>query len=102
MRPRTLSLTAVQRSELEQVRDRDRRAYLRECAAALLKIADGQSAHHVACHGLLKRRKPDTVYTWLNNYQRSGIAGLIHLPSGHRGFSPSRGRRTPRDRPANA
>ena len=62
MRPRTLSLTAVQRSELAQVRDRDRRAYLRECAAALLKIADGQSAHHVACHGLLKRRKPDTVY----------------------------------------
>ncbi len=102
MHQRSVTLTAAQRAELEQVRDRDRRAYLRECAAAILKIADGQSAHAVARAGLLKRRKPDTVYTWLNKFARQGIAGLVHLPSGHRGFSPSGGRTTRRDGPTNA
>ncbi len=102
MQQRTLSLTHEQRLELEHLRDHDRRPYLRECAAALLKIAEGQSAHHVAQHGLLKRRQPDTVYRWLNKFTHQGIAGLIHLPTGHRGFSPSRGCRARHDRAANA
>lgn len=89
MRRRTLSLTADQRAELEWTRDRDQRPYLRECAAALLKIAEGRSAHQVALHGLNKRRKPDTLYGWLDKYQRHGLAGLVHRPRGHRGFSPS-------------
>ena len=46
---------------------RDRhRPDVREKAAALLKIAEGASAYRVATSGLLKRRKPDTVYNWLN------------------------------------
>lgn len=91
MRQRQLSLSAEQRAELEQAREHDRRSYLRERAAALLKIADGQSAHAVARHGLLRPRTPETVYDWLNRYEREGLAGLIQHPRGWRGFSPSRG-----------
>lgn len=110
MQQRTLRLTAEQRTELERTRDRDHRAYLREIAAALLKIADGMAPYAVARHGLYKRRQPDTVYRWLNAYQRQGLAGVIHRPRGHRGISPPAGRgaaggdpaaaRPVRDRPA--
>jgi transposase len=54
--------------------------YLRERVAALLKIADGKSPHWVARHGLLKPRHPDTVYEWLEHYQRSGVSGLFQHP----------------------
>ena len=94
MRPRRrLSLTPVQRAELRAVRDHDQRPYLREIAAALLKIADGQPTYLVARHGLLRPRHPETVYAWLNRYQAGGIANLVHKPRGHRGFSPAAGRR---------
>ena len=89
MERRSLELTAAHRAELEHTRDRDRRPYLRECAAALLKVADGQPAYLVARTGLHKRRHPDTVYRWLTKYEQDGLAGLIHKPRGHRGFSPS-------------
>ena len=63
MTRRTLTLTEVQRQELLQLRDHDPRPYVRERGAALLKIADGQSPHRVACQGLLKPRDPDIVVT---------------------------------------
>jgi transposase len=88
MHRRTLELTSEQRSELVAIRDRDRRAYLRERAAALLQIADGASVHHVALHGLFRPRDPDTVYDWLNRYQQDGIAGLVQRPRRPRGLSP--------------
>jgi hypothetical protein len=100
MRRRTVSLTPDQRHELEQVRDRDRRPYLREMAAGLLKIADGMAPYAVAQHGLHRRRKPETVYRWLRKYEQGGLAALIHRPRGHRGFSPSAGGPTPPDRTA--
>jgi hypothetical protein len=74
---RRLALRWEQRRELEDARDHDRRPYIRERCAALLKIADGQSAHAVACHGLLKARDPDTVYAWLDHYQAEGLTGLL-------------------------
>ena len=67
---RTLELTDSQRHDLQHYRDHDPRPYVRERCAALLKIAEGQSAHAVARHGLLKPRDPDTVYDWLNWYER--------------------------------
>jgi hypothetical protein len=88
---RTLSLTLEQRQELELTRDRDKRAYMRERAAALLKIADSYSARQVALGGLHKRRDPDTVYAWLNRYERAGLKGLEQLARAQRGFSPSGG-----------
>jgi hypothetical protein len=69
MARRTLALQPTERTELEQVRDHDPRPYLRERAAALLKIAAGLAPYWVAQFGLLKPRDPDTVYQWLNDYQ---------------------------------
>jgi hypothetical protein len=80
---RTLTLREEQRQELEDARDHDRRPYVRERCAALLKIAEGQTAHAVARQGLLKGRDPDTVYAWLNHYQAEGLAGLLgHVHGG--------------------
>ena len=73
---RSLTLTGTEKKELEQVRDRHEKSYMRERAAALLKISEGQAAHNVALHGLHKKRDPDTVYDWLNRYEREGVAGL--------------------------
>ena len=87
MKRRTLSLTPEQSTALEQIRDRDARAYMREKAAALLKIASGQSAHAVALSGLLKSRHPDTIYRWLNEYIANNYQLLPRLPSRKR-FSP--------------
>lgn len=93
MHQHTLELSREQREELERTRDRDRRAYMREYASALLKIADGLSANHVAQHALNKKRDPDTLYRWLHKYKSGGLSTLVHKKRGHRGFSPSRGRR---------
>jgi len=79
---RAITLTEEQRQELLVLRDHDRRPYVRERGAAILKIADGQSPHHVATRGLLKPRDPDTAYAWLDRYQSEGAAGLIAHPQG--------------------
>jgi hypothetical protein len=79
---RVLSLTEEQRQELLRLRDHDPRPYVRERGAAILKIAEGQSPHHVATCGLLKPRDPDTVYAWLDCYEAEGAAGLIAHPQG--------------------
>jgi len=70
--PRTLKLTKTQRQELENNRNHHPEAYVRERCGALLKVADGQAAHAVARHGLLKPRDPDAVYAWLNFYETEG------------------------------
>ena len=77
--------------ELERLRDSGPKAYLRERAAAILKIAEGIAAAVVARALLLKPRKPDTVYDWLNRYEKEGIQGLVIKPGRGRkpAFSPS-------------
>ncbi len=87
MKQRTLILTADQRQQLESLRDTSPIPYLRERAGALLKIADGMAAFAVSQAGLLKVREPDTVYHWLNRYQKQGLKGLIILPR-RKAFSP--------------
>ncbi|MBW4618981.1 MAG: helix-turn-helix domain-containing protein [Cyanosarcina radialis HA8281-LM2] len=73
----SLPLTGEQTEELESVRDRDARPYVRERAAALLKVAAGQSGLQVATRGLLKPRDPDTIYQWVKRYESEGVKGLI-------------------------
>jgi hypothetical protein len=85
---RTLTLSDSQRAELEQMWRRDPRPYMRERVSALLQIADGRSAHWVAQNGLLRHRKPDTIYDWLNAYEQGGAAALVQRPRRKRGFSP--------------
>lgn len=79
---RKLRLTQEQRVELERHRDHDRRPYVRERSAALMKIADGMSPHAVAQGGLLRKRDPDTVYGWLNAYEATEVAGVIEHQHG--------------------
>ena len=83
---RTLELTPEQREYLVRMRDHDKRPYLRERAAALLKIAAGMSPHHVARNGLLKPRHPDTVYEWLDDFIHTGR--LVPRPPCRGPFSP--------------
>ena len=96
---RTLTLSPKQRDELVWHRDHDPKPYIRERAAALLKVADGASPNGVARQGLFKRRDPDTVYTWLNWFQAEGLAGLQkHPQGGFRGTSLESHRDEVRDR----
>lgn len=82
---RTLELTEQERQGLLSHRDHDPHPAVRERCAALLKIAEGQPAHRVAQQGLLKPRDPDTLYQWLNYYQKEGLSGLLaHTHGGTR------------------
>lgn len=49
---------------------------MRERASAILKIAAGQSGRQVAREGLLKERRPDTVYGWVHRWETEGVKGL--------------------------
>lgn len=86
-----LILSAQQILELEQARDKHPLPYVRERAAALLKVAGGRSGRDVALHGLLKPRWPDTVYEWVKRYRDEGFQGLLVKPGRGRkpAFSPS-------------
>jgi hypothetical protein len=84
---RPLHLTPEQRACLEDSLRHDHRAYIREQAAALLKITDGMTANAVALHGLLRRRKPATVRGWRDHYEKYG---KLHVRPPCRGFSPQR------------
>jgi transposase len=82
---RILYLDERERAALDHLARTDPKPYRRERAAALLKIADGEVAADVARTGLLRPRDPDTVYSWLDRYERDGLAGLT--------ISPGRGRK---------
>jgi hypothetical protein len=73
---RYLHLSATAQKELEAVRDKHKKPYMREKASALLKIATGQSPHQVAATGLHKPRDPDAIYGWLDRYEAEGVQGL--------------------------
>ena len=89
--PLTLELSGDEKQELEQLRDEGEKAYQRERASALLKIAAGWSGRRVAREGLLRRRRTYTVYDWVRRYQAEGISGLSIKPGRGRkpAFSPS-------------
>ena len=90
-KPLQIELTAEQRRELEEARDKHEKPYIRERAAAILKIADGMSGRQVALSGLLKKRDPDSVYSWVHRYEAEGLSGLYIRPGRGRkpAFSPS-------------
>lgn len=71
-----LELSEGEREILEKVRSHDVRPYMREKAAAILKIAEGRVASQVAETGLLKAHDPDVIYRWLKRWQAQGIEGL--------------------------
>jgi transposase len=91
MSQRRIVLVEPQRVELVRLRDTAAKAYLRERAAAILKVANGIAGSTVAQYLLLRPRRPDTVYEWLNRYETEGIEGLKIKPGRGRkpAFSPS-------------
>lgn len=84
---RTVQLDEAQRRQLERMARSDPKPYRRERAAAILKVADGEVAYRVARGGLLRPRDPDTVYAWLDRFERDGLAGLTIAPG--RGRKPA-------------
>jgi len=86
-----LELTAQEVLDLEELRDHAPKPYLRERAAAILKITKGDSGREVALHGLLKPHWQDTIYEWVARYRAKGKAGLEIKPGRGRkpAFSPS-------------
>jgi hypothetical protein len=93
---RRLELSEAERTTLEQAVKHHPKPYVRERAAALVKVADRTaSAARVAEQGLLARHKPDTVYRWLDRYEAEGLAALTIRPGRGRKprlFPPGRGR----------
>lgn len=84
--PLQVTLSDQQREELLDVRDHHEKPYMREKAAAVLplplKVAGppgekGQSARQVALHGLLRKRRPNTVRSWIHAWQEEGIEGFV-------------------------
>lgn len=84
----SLELEPYQIKTLEHMRDRHPKPYLREKAAAILKVAAGEKVEDVAEKGLLKPRKVATVRGWIKAYQSAGL-GSLYQPIRHRRvFSP--------------
>ena len=74
--PLEINLTPEEQEALETVRDTHPKAYMRERAAAILKVAAGMSGLQVSQAGLLKQRDPDTIFRWVQRYRTEGIRGL--------------------------
>lgn len=85
--PLSVRLSDEERTALTRIRDTEPKPYVRERAAALLKMDRGHSARDVAEHGLLKVRYHETPAIWWHRYQAEGIAGLRMHPG--RGRKPS-------------
>jgi len=80
-------LEDYERITLEELRDHHPKAYMRERAAALLKIEAGSTIHAVAQVGLLKQRQWETVASWVRQYEQAGLGGLYQRAG--RGRKPS-------------
>jgi hypothetical protein len=81
-----LHLAEAARVTLEAMRDRHPIPYLRERAAAVLRIAAGDTPADVARQGL-RPRDDRTINAWLTAYQTHGLGGLYQQPR-RRAFSP--------------
>jgi transposase len=74
---RQVVLSPEQERELIWARDHHQKAYMRTKAAAILKVAVGQSMRQVATHGLLKAVKEEAVSGWIDRYLEEGLRGLV-------------------------
>ncbi len=88
---RIVTLREEQINELRDLRDHAEQPYVRERAAAILKVGQGASVYQVARAGLLKPRKAETVSAWIDRYLSQGAGGLrVHKGRGRKAtFFPS-------------
>jgi hypothetical protein len=71
-----LELGEVEQVTLMEMSKHHPKAYMRERAAAVLKVANGLSIRQVAEVGCLKRREWETVAKWVKAYEQQGLRGL--------------------------
>ena len=91
VRPREVALSSEQQRELVQLRDHHAKPYVRERAAAILKVAAGHPVRQVAMYALHKPKHPETVSEWINRYLEQGASALLVREGRGRkpAFSPS-------------
>lgn len=82
-----LTLTSVEEALLENILKTHPKPYMRERASALLKVASGMKVSDVAAHGLLQKRRINTVYEWIRNFKELGLESLTIQPG--RGRKPA-------------
>jgi hypothetical protein len=82
-----LILEDYERMTLIEMRDHHPKAYLRERAAALLKVEGGEPIHRVAQAGLLRQREWETVAGWVKGFAQKGL-GCLYMQKG-RGRKPA-------------
>lgn len=68
-----LRLSGRHRQQLERTARTHKKPQVREKAAAVLKVANGQSVSLVAETGLLTPRHRSTIYEWIDQYFTHGI-----------------------------
>jgi len=69
-----LRLAGRHLKQLEHAARSNQNAQIRERAAAVLKVASGQSVRHVSENGLLVGRHRSTVYDWIQQYFTHGLS----------------------------
>ncbi len=74
--PYHLDLSAAQTAGLHDLRDHARLPYLRERAAVLLAVANGQSIRQAARTAGLTPHTAESVCRWVHRYQAEGRTGL--------------------------
>jgi transposase len=74
---RQVTLQPAQEQELTWALKHHQKAYVRERAAAILKVAAGDSMRQVATHGLLHGRTEEAVSEWIDRYLADGLSGLV-------------------------
>ena len=88
--PMNVRLDHDQVAELTLLRDNSPKPYVRERAAAILKVASGWSVRRVALHGLLRPRRPETIADWIDRYLTAGPDGLEVATGRGRKTAPTR------------
>ena len=77
MTQRQVCLRPEQERELQWALKHHEKAYARERAAAILKVAAGASMRQVAASGLLQTRTEEALSEWIDRYLAEGLPGLL-------------------------
>jgi len=73
-------LSEEQEQELRHCRDHHDLPYMRLKAAAILKVATGQTIKQVALTGLNQPVTQECVSAWISRYEQEGLQGLRVQP----------------------
>jgi hypothetical protein len=74
---RQVILQPAQEHELRWALKNHAKAYVRERAAAILKVAAGTPMRQVAAGGLLQTRTEEALSDWIDRYESEGLSGLV-------------------------